>query len=164
MLRRAPCKLSGMIRRRFLRWAAIAALIPGAARADGDDFFAFQSRTFNPDGSRAVAKNGFFGNVRDDDGNLLRDAILTVSVTVETDEGPRQVNYNSYTNILGRYRTLDASGVISDLLGIEADLKAGDVKLVGVEKKGFTQARRLNRSRPGQTGLLEVDFIMKKSN
>ncbi len=142
---------------------AAAALVPGIARADGDDFFAYQSRSFNPDGSRALAKNGFYGNVRDEDGNLLRDATLTVSVTIETEEGPRQVNYNSYTNIIGRYRTLDASGVVSDLLGIEADIKPSDVKLIGVEKKGYAQVRRLNRTRPGQTGLLEVDFIMKKS-
>ncbi len=151
-----------MLRRHFLCSAALALLVPCAARADGDDFFAFSSRTFNPDGSRAIAKNGFFGNVRDDEGNLLRDATLTVSVTVPGEDGPRQVNYNSYTNVLGRYRTLDASGVVSDLLGIEADFKPGDVKLVGVEKKGYVQTRRLNRSRPGQAGVLEVDFIMKK--
>ena len=155
-----------MIRRFFLCCAVLAAVfsVPGVVRADGDDFFAFQSRTFNPDGSRNIARNGFFGNVRDDDGNLLRDATLTVAVTIQTEEGPRQVNYNSYTNIIGRYRTLDATNVVSDLLGIEADLKPGDVKLVGVEKKGYTQMRRLNRSRPGTTGVFEVDFIMKKTD
>lgn len=156
-----------MIRRRFLSNAIVAVaaiLAPGIALADGDDFFAFQSRTFNPDGSRAVAKNGFFGSVRDDDGNMLRDATLTVAVTIQTEEGARQVNYNSYTNVIGRYRTLDATNVVSDLLGIKADLKPGDIKLVGVEKKGYAMVRRVNRSRPGQTGVVEIDFIMKKAN
>jgi hypothetical protein len=142
---------------------ALVLVVPGTVWADGDDFFAFQSRTFNPDGSRNIAKNGFLGNVRDEDGNLLHDATLTVSVKIETEDGPKAVTYNSYTNVMGRYRTLDAASVVSDLLGIDTTIKPGDVQLLGVEKKGYVQMKRLNRSRTGQTGVLEVDFIMKKT-
>ena len=127
-----------------------------AAHADGDEFFASTLRTVGSE-----AKNGFMGNVKDEDGRLLQDAVLTVLVKVPADGGSVDVTYKSFTNVLGRYRTLDAADVVAVIQGTDVELKPGDVKLVGVAKDGYAQVRRLDRSRAGQT-VREVDFVMKK--
>ncbi len=125
-----------------------------AAQADGDEFFASTLRTVGEG-----AKNGFIGSVKDDEGHPLQDAVLTVMVKVPGES--EDVTYRSFTNILGRYRTLDAADVVSVLQGTDVELKPDDVKLVGVAKDGYTQVRRLDRSRTGRT-VREIDFVMKK--
>jgi hypothetical protein len=152
--------------RAVLGAAGLALLLWGAASAvlaDGDDFFTFRSKSFGADGSRNVVKNGFFGAVKDDAGNYLKDAVLTIAVNVRTADGSQRITYNSYTNVVGRYRTLDAASVAADLLQVNADVQPQDVELLGVEKAGYVQLRRLDRSRRGQGGVREIDFVMRRA-
>jgi hypothetical protein len=127
------------------------------AHADGDEFFASVLRQ-----AGGGAKNGFMGNVKDDEGRLLPDAIVTVLVKAPGEGGPTDVTYKSYTNMLGRYRTLDPVDVVGLIQGVDVELKPEDVTLVGVSKDGYTQVRRLDRSRTGQA-VREIDFVMKKN-
>lgn len=64
--------------------------------------------------------------------------------------------------MLGRYRTLDPVDVVGLIQGVDVELKPEDVTLVGVSKDGYTQVRRLDRSRTGQA-VREIDFVMKKN-
>lgn len=147
----------------IVRWSGFAmlafALGAPAVQADGDDFFAFQL------GTNAGAKSGFTGSVKDDKGNFLNGAMLTILVTApsvdEADDTPIDVTFKSFTNFMGRYRTLSADDMVSVISGAAVSLKPEDVKLVGVSKAGYTQIRRIDRSRSGQA-MREIDFVMKK--
>ena len=130
---------------------------PGA-RADGDDFF--RSEVFKADGTR-LKHSGYYGSVKDDRGKHIYDATITVSVTVTTEQGSQQVVFNAYTDLLGRYRTLDVAGVVFDLTAIETEIDPKTVE-VTVAKKGYVTVRRLNRAKPGQAGAIEIDFVMAK--
>lgn len=130
-----------------------------SAYANGDDFFAFQL------GNNEGTKNGFVGSVKDDKGNYLSSAMLTVVVKApsvdEADDSPIEVTFKSFTNNIGRYRTLSVDDMVSVISGAQVAVKAEDVKLVGVSKPGYKQIRRLDRSRAGQP-MREIDFVMKK--
>jgi hypothetical protein len=136
--------------------AAVFMFGTSVALADGDEFFASTLRTVG-----GGAKSGFAGSVKDDEGNYLQNAILMVQVTMPSDDGSAQYSYRSYTNVIGRYRTLDPADVVGVLQGTDVEVKPEDVKLVGVTKDGYTQIRRLDRSRAGQS-IREIDFVMKK--
>ena len=127
--------------------------------ADGDDFFAFQL------GANEGTKNGFMGSVKDEKGNFLSGAMLTVVVKApsvdEADDSPIEVTFKSFTNFMGRYRTLNVDDVVSVINEAQVALKPEDIRLVGVSKAGYQQIRRLDRSRPGQP-MREVDFVMRK--
>ena len=141
--------------------AVVFAFLLGApaAYADGDDFFAFQL------GNNAGTKNGFMGSVKDDKGNYLSGAMLTVTVKApsvdEADDSPIDVTFKSFTNVMGRYRTLSVDDMVSVISGAQVAVKPEDVTLVGVTKAGYQQVRRLDRSRAGQS-MREIDFVMKK--
>ena len=152
-----------VVSRRLSKIALALAFVfsASAARADGDEFFASSLRSVGSGGTTAGAKNGFLGSVMDDEGNHLQDAVLTILVTVPADGGFEDVTYKSFTDILGRYRTLDAADVVAVIKGADVELKPADVKLVGVSKVGYTQIRRFDRSRAGQA-VREIDFVMKK--
>ena len=95
----------------------------------------------------------YFGSVKDEDGKYLDGA--TVSTTV-TDP---HLTYDAYTNVLGRYRTLDVGRVVVDL-GFPVDSSKFELT---VFMPGYTMVRRLNRGRAGQNkGAVEVNFIMAK--
>ncbi len=167
------CMDLSTLRQRLLDVRAVATAIglvvlvsSGKASANGDEFFAFKSTTINPDGSRKLAEAGFFGSVKDEAGNYIDDATITVAVTVPSESGePQRLMYDAYTNVLGRYRTLDPSGAASDLLEMEIKVAPEDVELLGVEKKGYKQLRRIDRSRRSQKkGMVEVDFIVTKDD
>lgn len=145
---------------RFPRLALALAFACGASAvlANGDEFFASSLRSVGAGGG---ARIGFLGSVKDDEGHYLEEAELTVLVTVPTGDGTEDVTYKSFTDVIGRYRTLDASDVVSIVKGIDIELKPTDVKLVGVSKEGYTQVRRFDRSRTGQS-VREIDFVMKK--
>lgn len=150
--------------RRWTTRACAAALMVFAASrawADGDEFFTFRSRLFNENGARAEVDIGFVGSVKDDAGARIADAVITVAVSVETENGVQRVTFDSYTDLLGRYRTLDAAGAAADLLGIEVYLLPEDVELIGVEKEGYVQVRRFLRGTSGKETIQEVDFIMR---
>ncbi len=146
-----------VLRRSTLVFALILAFGVSRAHADGDEFFASVLRQ-----AGEGAKNGFMGNVKDDEGRLLPDAIVTVLVKAPGEGGPTDVTYKSYTNMLGRYRTLDPVDVVGLIRDIDVVLKPEDVTLVGVAKDGYTQVRRFDRSKPGQA-VREIDFVMKKN-
>lgn len=133
-----------------------------AAHADGDEFFASNLRSVGRSGSGDGARIGFMGTVKDDQGRYLSEAEVTIHVTVPTGDGVEDVTYKSFTDVIGRYRTLDAADVISILKGIDVELKPADVRLDGVSKDGYVQLRRFDRSRTGQT-VREIDFVMKKA-
>jgi hypothetical protein len=130
-----------------------------SVHADGDDFFAFQL------GTNAGTKNSFIGSVKDDRGNFLSGATLTILVKApsvdEADDSPIDVTFKSFTNVIGRYRTLSADDMVSVISGAAVVLKPEDVKLVGVTKAGYKQIQRIDRSRPGRS-MREIDFVMKK--
>ncbi len=127
--------------------------------ADGDDFFAFQL------GVNEATKNGYMGAVKDDKGNFLSGAMLTFVVTApsvdEADDSPIDVTFKSFTNFMGRYRTLNVDDMVSVINGAQVVLKPDDIKLVGVSKQGYRQVKRFDRSRTGQP-MREIDFVMKK--
>ena len=142
---------------------AVFAFVLGApsAYADGDDFFAFQL------GNSVGAKNVFIGSVKDDRGKVLSGAALTVLVKApsvdEADDTPIDVTFKTFTNFMGRYRTLNADDMVSVISGAAVEVKPEDIKLVGASKEGYTQIRRIDRSRAGQP-IREIDFIMKKAD
>jgi hypothetical protein len=118
-----------------------------AALANGDVFFEAEEI---PGQTEFV----YFGSVKDDDGNYLEGAIVTTVVKEP------QLTYDAYTNVLGRYRTLDVGRAVVDL-GFEIDPKIFDVT---VTLPGYTQVRRFNRGRAGQNkGAVELNFVMKKN-
>jgi hypothetical protein len=134
------------------------------AHADGDQFFEFRSKLFNEKGGRGELKIGFFGSVKDEQGNRLTDAVLTVAVDVPTEQGPLRVTYSAFTNEIGRYRTLDATGAVADLLGAPFDIAPDTVSLLDAEKEGYVQTRRLIRGKAGKHPIMEIDFVMRKSD
>jgi len=141
-------------------FAAFAFVLGAAsAYADGDDFFGTQL------GISAGAKIGFMGSVKDDHGNFLTGATLTVVARApsvdEADDTPINVTFKTATNIIGRYRTLNPDDMVSVISGAAVTLKPEDLTLVGVSKSGYTQIRRIDRSRKGQP-MREIDFVMKK--
>ena len=127
--------------------------------ADGDDFFAFQL------GVNEATRNGYIGTVKDDKGNFLSGAMLTFVVKApsvdEADDSPIDVTFKSFTNFMGRYRTLNVDDMVSVINGAQIALKPDDIKLVGVSKQGYRQIQRFDRSRTGQP-MREIDFVMKK--
>ena len=154
-----------LVRRLFriilLSGFAVFAFVLGAPAvyADGDDFFAFQL------GNNKDDTNVFTGNVKDDQGKYLSGATLTIVITApsidELDDTPIDLTFKTFTNFMGRYRTLNADDMASVFSGDAVTVKREDIKLVGVSKAGYTQIRRIDRSRPGRP-IREIDFIMKK--
>ena len=70
------------------------------------------------------------------------------------------LTYDAYTNILGRYRSLDVGRAVIDL-GFEVDPKLISVT---VFKQGYTMTRRMNRGSPRlKKGAFEMNFVMAKS-
>ena len=133
-------------------------------RADGDEYFIPHSRSLNPDGSRIQDVGGFMGNVKDETGKPIFDATITIAVNVETEAGPQRVTYTSYTDHLGHYRTYGPQQVVADLLQIETAINPADAQVVGVEKEGYVEARRLNRGRLNRsTGPVQVDFVVRRT-
>ncbi len=147
-----------MIPRRLVLLGLTAGIVPGLARADGDDFF--QSELFNPDGT-PVRQNGFVGTVKDDSGRYIEDATITVRVTVDLGQTKQPLAYNAYTNALGRYRTLDVNGVVADFFAVDVDIDPKDID-VTAEKQGYILQQRFNRGPTGKVGPIEINFVLKK--
>ena len=142
----------------------IAASPAGVVLANGDQFFAFRSKLFTDQGARAEVEIGYVGSVKDEAGNRLADAVVTVAVNAHTDDGVQRVTFDAYTDLIGRYRTLDAAGAASDLLGFEVFLLPEDVELLGVEKRGYVQVRKFNRGTSGKPTIQEIDFVMRAAD
>ncbi len=123
-----------------------AAGVGGRAFANGDEFFGAEEI---PGQTEFV----YFGSVKDEKGGYL-DA---VEVTFSISEPP--LTYVSYTDVLGRYRTLDAGRAIVDL-GYEVDTSKFELN---VARDGYMQTRRMNRSPSrAKKGAFEINFVMEK--
>lgn len=115
------------------------------AYADGDDFFEALEIPGKPE-------YVVFGNVKDDRGNYVSTAVVTVAVA-----DPILI-YETTTTILGRFRTLDVGRAISDL-GYDVD--PAQIK-VSVSAPGYVLIRRFHRASPRQKrGAVEIDFLMR---
>jgi hypothetical protein len=94
-----------------------------------------------------------FGNVKDDRGQYIVSAVVTVKVAE-----PR-LAYTAETDIIGRFRTLDIGRAIRGL-GYDVDPSAIEVT---VEFPGHRIARRVNRGKRGQNkGAIEINFVITK--
>jgi hypothetical protein len=141
--------------RQFLKHGLFVVLLisaggPHVAHGNGDEFFRDNAFSYS-------------GSVRDESGNYIEDATITVAITVQTPRGERQISYNAYTNNIGRYRTLDVASVVLVMEEIELEVDP-DVVELSVEKSGYRVTRRLDRSRALQLNcVFEVDFWMTQS-
>ena len=137
-------------RRKMLGLGAVLSAVAAVSRsafANGDVFFEAEEI---PGQTEFV----YFGSVKDEDGNYLD------GVTVTTDVSEPHLTYDAYTNILGRYRSLDVGRAVIDL-GFEVDPKLISVT---VFKQGYTMTRRMNRGSPRlKKGAFEMNFVMAKS-
>jgi hypothetical protein len=127
--------------------AALCAAAVGSSRAalaNGDVFFEAEEI---PGQTEFV----YFGSVKDEKGNYLDGATVTIDVS------DPHLTYDAYTNVLGRYRTLDVGRAIVDL-GFEVDPTKVTVT---VFKRGYTMTRRMDR-RPARAkkGAFEMNFVM----
>jgi len=117
-----------------------------SVRADGDDFFAVQEIPGNP-------QYVVFGSVRDDRGNYVSTALVTIEVAEPV------LTYETTTNILGRFRSVDIGRAITDL---GYDLDPAQIN-VSVTAPGYALVRRFNRYSPRRNyGAVEIDFLMTK--
>ena len=121
--------------------------LSGAAFANGDDFFGADEVPGKP-------IFVYFGTVKSDTGKYLDG----VEVTMEIADPPMTLVV--YSDILGRFRTLDAGRTLTDM-GYEVNAKNFKVS---VAAGGYRQIRQLNRApanaKPGAA--YEMNFIMTK--
>ena len=123
--------------------------------ANGDDFFELIDV---PMDDQLI----FVGTVKDEDDNYLQDALVRWQATgrVGVDGGEHISTAGTWTNELGRFRTVDVARIVAKE-GAELDTER--VKLT-VEKPGYEVVRRLSRNRGRQRmGLQEIDFVMRKT-
>ncbi|MBY0510559.1 MAG: hypothetical protein K2P94_10475 [Rhodospirillaceae bacterium] len=119
-------------------------LVTTPAWANGDVFFEAEEI---PGQTEYVV----FGSIKDENGKFLDG----VTVTIEVAEP--HLSYDSYTNVLGRFRTLDVGRAVKDL-GYTMDARKVSLTLF---KSGYKMVRQLNRGRVGQNeGAVEVNFVM----
>ncbi len=123
-----------------------AASVGREALANGDEFFGAEEI---PGETQFV----FFGSVKDEDGNYLDG----VEVVLDVLDPP--LTYIAYTDVIGRFRTLDAGRVMVDL---GYDIDPSKLKL-SVTLPGYVQTRKLSRVPTRATkGAYEISFVMKK--
>jgi hypothetical protein len=151
------------LNKRLLIQAAFAGLLTFAgaqsALANGDDFFNNPLDEKVPLDQQIV----YVGTVKDEEGNFLDNVSITIRVPVPPGYSLEPVTYNAYTNIIGRFRTLDALSVVASMVGADLDIAARDIE-ISAKKDGYTVARRMNRARSTQNrGLFEINFILEKN-
>ena len=123
---------------------AAAAGVAENAFANGDEFFGAEEI---PGETQFV----YFGSVKDEKGKYLDG----VEVTLDVLDPP--LTYVAYTDVLGRYRTLDAGRAILDL-GYDVD--PSKLKL-SVSRVGYVQTRRMSRvPTRAVRGAFEINFTM----
>ena len=123
-----------------------AAILPCPVFANGDIFFEALEIEGDP-------QFVFFGSVKDKDGRPLSGALVSVDVSEP------QLTYESYTNVIGRYRSLDVGRVIQDL-GYKINPRAIDV---AVFVPGYKTVKKFSMRRTGDTiGAFEVNFVIEE--
>ena len=129
-----------------------------SAAADGDDFF-------NADTTKGIPLDEqlrYVGNVKDDRGARVADAVITISVHVPLEYGGQVLKFSSYTDVLGRYRSLNLPSVMFSMIGLELDLDPSQVEL-SASKTGYSVIRTMRRTKAAQRhGVIETDFIVSK--
>lgn len=134
-------------RRKALVGGAALCAVAGVSRhalANGDEFFGAEEI---PGQTEFV----YFGSVKDEKGDYLDAVEVTFNIT----EPP--LTYVSYTDVIGRFRTLDAGRAIVDL-GFEVDPRNFEIT---VARDGYKQVRRMNRSPVrAKKGAFEISFVM----
>jgi len=120
-------------------------------RANGDDFF---QKSEKPLESQLI----FVGTVKDDHGNRISGALVTWAVDMTFDGKSERTYAGTYTNSIGRYRTVDVATTINKY---GYDFDPALVELM-VNKPGFIQTRSFRRTRHNlNMGLIEIDFELK---
>jgi hypothetical protein len=123
--------------------------------ADGDDFFEIIDV---PMDHQLI----FVGTVKDEDGNYMKGTLVrwkaTGTVGVEGEEHTSTAG--TWTNMLGRFRTVDIARIVSRE-GAKLDPQRVEFT---VEKSGYEMVSRLIRTRGRERmGIQEIDFVMQKS-
>jgi len=127
--------------------AAIACAFATPAWSNGNYFFLTREIPGNPE-------YVIFGSVKDDQGNHLNHATVTVHVAELVLEVTAQ------TDILGRFREPDLGRAINDL-GYQVD---PSLITVTVEYSGYHIAHREYRGKYQQNkGAIEMNFLMEKN-
>ena len=115
-----------------------------AALANGEQFFGAEEVPGHP-------VFVYFGTVKSEGGKYLEATEVTLKIT----DPP--MTFTAYTDILGRFRTLDAGRTLTDL-GYEV-VPANFV--VTVARDGYVQTRRMNRAPANaKEGAFEINFVM----
>ena len=127
--------------------AGIVCALPGLAWSNGDTFFNSKELVGHPEFV-------IFGNVKDDRGRYLENAVVRVYVV------EHMLEFTAKTDILGRYRTPDVGRAIKEL-GYEVD---PTLVSVAVEYPGYHIDRREYRGRRRQSnGAIEINFRMARN-
>lgn len=141
--------MKSISRRKALAGGLALCAAAGAGRkafANGDEFFGAEEI---PGETQFV----FFGSVKDDNGKYLDG----VEVVLDVLDPP--LTYIAYTDVIGRFRTLDAGRVMVDL---GYDIDASKLKL-SVSLPGYVQTRRMSRvPTRAVKGAFEINFTMKQ--
>jgi hypothetical protein len=125
----------------------LACALARPAWSNGDTFF---QSTEIPGSPEYV----IFGSVKDDQGNFLNRASVTVNVA------EHMLAVTTQTDILGRFRAPDVGREIHDL-GYQVD---PSLITVTVEYPGYHIAHREYRGRYQQSkGAIEMNFVMEKN-
>jgi hypothetical protein len=125
----------------------VALLLTTPAWSNGDLFFNLYEIPGKPE-------YVVFGNVKDDRGNHLENASVTVVV-----DDPR-LSYTSDTDILGHFRSLDIGRAIRGL-GYPVD---PTLIKVTVKRPGFVEVQHFYRGKYGQSkGAVEWNFVMTRA-
>ena len=127
--------------------AALPAVTGGskAALANGEEFFGAEEIPGHP-------VFVYFGTVKSEDGKYLEAA----EVMLKVQDPP--MTFTTFTDILGRFRTLDAGRTLTDL-GYTYDGTSNFV--MSVTRDGWVQTRRMNRAPAhAKEGAYEINFIM----
>jgi hypothetical protein len=127
--------------------AAVACAAARPARCNGDTFF---TATEIPGKPNYVV----FGNVKDQQGNYLKGAVVRVYVA------EHMLEFTTQTDVLGRFRTADVGRVINDM-GYPVD---PSLITVSAEYPGYHIAHREYRGKYQQNkGAVEMDFRMARN-
>ncbi len=141
--------MTGISRRKaIIAGAALcaASAVSSAAMANGDVFFEAMEIEGDP-------QFVYYGSVKDRSGKYINGALVAVDVKTP------QLMYESYTNMLGRFRSLDVGRVIQDL-GYEIDPSQIDISVFAPGYKTVSKFS-MRRSRD-TTGAFEVNFILEE--
>jgi hypothetical protein len=127
--------------------AAVACALAAPAWSNGDQFF-------KPTEIRGKPIYVVFGSVRDDRGNYVSHANVTVHVA------QHMLEYTAQTDVLGRFRAPDVGRVINDM-GYEVD---PSLITVTVDYPGYHIAHREYRGKYGQKkGAIEINFRIARN-